>query len=285
MVQETDMLVARSPAHFVSDIQRVKTVCKPELADLTDVVVFPRKGNVPLVEKLSGGDYDGDLAWVCWDPRIVENFQSAEVQQQPDLSRFMPKDKETFSDLLSKHPKLNGKASLGNAVAEMMAKSFAFNLSKSMLGVCTNYKERLCYKTIRSETMPRGCSVTLLIEPNKACASPRKTLINQGRNLSSLGDLTSHATRKKIGRLTHRRFTSSITSSSRLHSRRSPRNSRGSVTRSSRTVPLPTRTRISLCSTMNTTGKLKLNPTANRWIDCLLTCGTTSRMWRRYGPN
>lgn len=146
MVQGTDVLVARSPAHFVSDIQRVTAIFKPELADLTDVVVFSRKGNVPLADKLSGSDYDGDLAWVCWDPRIVENFQNAEVQQQPDLSRYMPKDKETFSDLLSKHPKPNGKASLGNAVAEMMANSFAFNFTKSMFGVCTNYKERLCYK-------------------------------------------------------------------------------------------------------------------------------------------
>lgn len=153
MVQGTDVLVARSPAHFISDIQRVKAVFKPELADLTDVVVFSGKGNVPLADKLSGGDYDGDLAWVCWDSQIVENFQNAEVQEQPDLSQYMPKDKETFTDLLSNHPKPNGKRSLGNAVSEMMDKSFAFNLTKSMLGVCTNYKERLCYKnnTVRDD--------------------------------------------------------------------------------------------------------------------------------------
>lgn len=146
MVHGSDVLVARSPAHFISDVQRVKAVFKPELADLTDVVVFSAKGDVPLADKLSGGDYDGDLAWVCWDSRIVDNFRNAEVQEQPDLSRYMPKDKETFSDLLSKHRKPNGKASLGNAVSEMMVKSFGFNLTKSMLGVCTNYKERLCYK-------------------------------------------------------------------------------------------------------------------------------------------
>lgn len=62
MIRGTDVLVARSPAHFISDIQRVRAVFKPELADLTDVVVFPRKGNVLLADKLSGGDYDGDLA-------------------------------------------------------------------------------------------------------------------------------------------------------------------------------------------------------------------------------
>lgn len=35
----------------------------------------------------------------------------------------------------------------------MMAKSFAFNLTKSMLGVCTNYKERLCYNTVGGDAV------------------------------------------------------------------------------------------------------------------------------------
>lgn len=136
-----DVLVGRSPAHFISDIQKVRAVFKPELADLKDVVVFSSKGNIPLADKLSGGDYDGDLAWVCWDSRIVDNFENADVQDQPDLSSYMPQEKETFRQLRSKH-KNNRSA---KAVYEMMGKCFEFNLTKSMLGICTNYKERLCY--------------------------------------------------------------------------------------------------------------------------------------------
>lgn len=60
MVHGKDVLVARSPAHFPSDIQRVKAVFKPELAHLQNVIVFSAKGTTPLAEKLSGGDYDGD---------------------------------------------------------------------------------------------------------------------------------------------------------------------------------------------------------------------------------
>lgn len=146
MVQGTDVLVARSPAHFTSDIQKVKAVFKPELSDLTDVIIFSSKGNVPLADKLSGGDYDGDLAWICWDSRIVNNFENAEVQDPTDLSQYMTKDKETFTNILSRHPNALGKASLRKTVSEMILKSFKFNLSKSMLGICTNYKERLCYK-------------------------------------------------------------------------------------------------------------------------------------------
>ncbi|KUI55540.1 RNA-dependent RNA polymerase 1 [Cytospora mali] len=135
-----EAIVARSPAHFISDMQKVKVVFKPELADLTDVVIFSSKGDVPLADKLSGGDYDGDLAWVCWDPRLVVNFENAKVQEQPELNQFIRKDTVQFRQILKSHKK-----DLAAAVSEMMEKSFAFNLTKSMLGTCTNYKESLCY--------------------------------------------------------------------------------------------------------------------------------------------
>lgn len=157
MLHGTEVLVARSPAHFVSDIQKVKAVFKSELADLTDVIVFSSKGNIPLADKLSGGDYDGDLAWVCWDPQIVINFLNAPVQEQPDLSRYMPRDRERFRDLLKKHGN-----SLRGAVQAMMNLAFEFNLSKSMLGGCTNYKERLCYARNSVSDKPARVLSTLL---------------------------------------------------------------------------------------------------------------------------
>lgn len=138
------VLVARSPAHFVSDIQKVQAVFKPQLADLTDVVVFSSKGNIPLADKLSGGDYDGDLAWVCWDSRIVDNFENAAVPEQPDLSEWISKDEESFHGIY-RHRQAQYDKPLESAVADMMKKCFEFNLSKSMLGACTIYKERLCY--------------------------------------------------------------------------------------------------------------------------------------------
>lgn len=62
-----DVLVGRLPAHFPSDIQRRRAVWKPELRHFKDVIVFSSKGNVPLAHMLSGGDYDGDTPWICWD--------------------------------------------------------------------------------------------------------------------------------------------------------------------------------------------------------------------------
>jgi len=61
---EGEMLVARIPAHFASDIQKVTAVRRnvDKLMGLRDVVVFSTRGAC-LADKLSGGDYDGDQAW------------------------------------------------------------------------------------------------------------------------------------------------------------------------------------------------------------------------------
>lgn len=140
MVHGVDVLVARSPAHFPSDIQRVKAVFKPELAHLQNVIVFSAKGKIPLAEKLSGGDYDGDIAFVCWDDRVVSNFANAYDEVQPDLREYYRQDKIKLRQLLSTHGE-----EYGAAIGEMIEKCFAFNLTKDMLGQATNYKERLCY--------------------------------------------------------------------------------------------------------------------------------------------
>ncbi|KAK1492046.1 RNA-directed RNA polymerase [Colletotrichum tamarilloi] len=137
MLHGCDVLVARSPVHFVSDVQRVKAVFKPELHALKDVVVFSAKGNVPLADKLSGGDYDGDKAWVCWEQAIVSNFENAEVSPSPDLSSYLRKDKTTFGDLVEEQGE--------KAISEMINRSIAFSMKPSFLGIATAYKERLCY--------------------------------------------------------------------------------------------------------------------------------------------
>ncbi|KUJ08214.1 uncharacterized protein LY89DRAFT_338204 [Mollisia scopiformis] len=135
-----NVLVARSPAHFVSDIQKVKAVVKAELMGLKDVIVFPTKGNPSLADKLSGGDYDGDIAWVCWEPTIVKNFVTAEVCEPIHLvdEGLLSKDSTRYEDLVRNESKVT-------AVPTFLKKSFEFNMQSSMLGICTNYKEGVCY--------------------------------------------------------------------------------------------------------------------------------------------
>ncbi|KAK3302761.1 RNA dependent RNA polymerase-domain-containing protein [Chaetomium strumarium] len=146
LLADCDVLVARSPAHFPSDVQKVRAVFKSELHALKDVIVFSAKGDVPLADKLSGGDYDGDKAWVCWDPSIVENFVNTDVPPAPDavLDLYLGKDKTTFGDLVH-HTGQTGHQGRHAAVYDMVNKSFQFAMQRDFLGICTNYKERLCY--------------------------------------------------------------------------------------------------------------------------------------------
>ncbi|KAI1467082.1 RNA dependent RNA polymerase-domain-containing protein [Daldinia caldariorum] len=132
-----DVLVARTPAHYPSDIQRVKAVFKPELGSLKDVIIFSTKGNIPLAEKLSGGDYDGDTAWVCWEPTIVNNFHNADMPDAPDLFQqgVIRKETLTYRDL----------AGASDITSKFLLRAFKFNLQQNLLGMCTNYKEKLCY--------------------------------------------------------------------------------------------------------------------------------------------
>jgi hypothetical protein len=157
LLADCDVLVARSPAHFVSDVQKVRAVFKPELHALKDVIVFPAKGNIALADKLSGGDYDGDMAWVCWDPDIVDNFVNADVPVQPDLSAYLGKDKTTFKELVRQTGQ-TGHAARHEAVYDMIGKSFQFAMQPNYLGICTNYKERFCY---HNNNVSNGAAVLL----------------------------------------------------------------------------------------------------------------------------
>ncbi|KAL6909147.1 RNA dependent RNA polymerase domain-containing protein [Trichoderma evansii] len=154
LLEQMDILVARAPAHLPSDIQRVKVVSRPELRKLKDVIIFSTKGATPLADKLSGGDYDGDIAWVCWDHTIVQNFKNAEVPTPMDFIEegYLRKKTTKFRSILdsvasgdyNKNEDHQSKH-LEDACLDFISQAFLFNLQPSFLGKCTKYKERLCY--------------------------------------------------------------------------------------------------------------------------------------------
>ncbi|PNP54039.1 hypothetical protein THARTR1_05246 [Trichoderma harzianum] len=154
LLENMDILVARAPAHLPSDIQRVRVVSRPELRKLKDVIIFSTKGSIPLADKLSGGDYDGDIAWVCWDQNIVRNFRNAALPPKLDFikSGYLRKVTTQFKDILDEVGRDNYRkytdnrpAHLQDACVEFVSRAFLFNLQPSFLGICTKYKEKLCY--------------------------------------------------------------------------------------------------------------------------------------------
>lgn len=91
-----DVLVSRNPSRRNSDIQKIRMVYEPELAHLQDVIVFSAQGPRPLASKLSGGDYDGDTFWVCWDKSLVRPFQNAPAPWEPESEEELNQKLEFF---------------------------------------------------------------------------------------------------------------------------------------------------------------------------------------------
>ncbi|KAK6398479.1 hypothetical protein LTR65_000030 [Meristemomyces frigidus] len=97
-----EILVARNPSLRNSDIQKARAVFRPELAHLQDVIVFSAQGPRPLASKLSGGDYDGDTFWVCWEESLVQPFKNAPAPwAMRKLEQFgLTKDEVTLAEVI-----------------------------------------------------------------------------------------------------------------------------------------------------------------------------------------
>ena len=135
-----NLLVARQPAIRNSDIQKVRAVLHPELSHLVDVVVFPSRGQFPLAGKLQGGDYDGDIFWLCWEERFVQPFRNAPAPvESPDPEQYGIKvDRTKLKDL---RLDVNDDAS----VDSFLQKAFMFRSAPSQLGIVTKFHEKQSY--------------------------------------------------------------------------------------------------------------------------------------------
>ncbi|KAA8647013.1 RNA dependent RNA polymerase [Aspergillus tanneri] len=152
-----DVLVGRLPAHLPSDIQRRKAVWKPELRHFKDVIVFPTAGQIPLAHMLSGGDYDGDTPWICWDQGIVQAFANSDLPAEE-------KPPEHFG--LTKHSVPMEQI---HSVDEFLQSAFTFNLTLSNLGRCTIEHEKIAYdESIDSHSAKElACLLSHLVDGRK----------------------------------------------------------------------------------------------------------------------
>ncbi|KAG9962902.1 hypothetical protein KCU61_g4116, partial [Aureobasidium melanogenum] len=133
-----EVLVARHPSLRCSDIQKVRAVYKEELSHLTDVVVFPSQGCVPLAHKLQGGDYDGDTFWLCWDSRLTTDFRNAPAPlDEPKLDYYgIKKDIRKLKEVLGND----------NNVDTWLSECLEFKLQEDLLGKVTKMHGKLAYK-------------------------------------------------------------------------------------------------------------------------------------------
>ncbi|OAG01337.1 uncharacterized protein CC84DRAFT_1167573 [Paraphaeosphaeria sporulosa] len=138
-LENIEILVSRQPACRRSDIQKARTVRHPELSHLIDVVVFSTKGQYPLAGKLQGGDYDGDIFWLCWDQAIVQPFKNAPAPVGPPD----PVQYGIQQDIRKLHQVMDSTDL--STVNNFLAEAFEFRMAPSMLGVVTSHLEKMAY--------------------------------------------------------------------------------------------------------------------------------------------
>ncbi|PLB45957.1 putative RNA-directed RNA polymerase [Aspergillus steynii IBT 23096] len=158
LLDGVDVLVGRLPAHLPSDIQRRKAVWKSELRHFKDVIVFPTAGKIPLAHMLSGGDYDGDTPWICWDQNIVKSFRNSDM---PEIER----PPEYFG--VTNHAVPMREISTWD---EFLQSAMTFNMMLSNLGRCTVEREKLGYdQSIDSpDAMELSCLLSHLVDGRKS---------------------------------------------------------------------------------------------------------------------
>ena len=84
------VIVGRSPSLHCGDIRKLRPRKDvPGLAHMVDVVVFPSLGNRPHANEMSGGDLDGDIYFVIWDPNLFPAEDHAPMDFQ---NRAKPAD-------------------------------------------------------------------------------------------------------------------------------------------------------------------------------------------------
>jgi hypothetical protein len=83
----TRALVSRAPCMSPCDVRVLTAADAAALPDaltsLHNVIVFSRSGSTPEPAKMSGGDLDGDIFFVIWDPALVPAREAAALDYAP----------------------------------------------------------------------------------------------------------------------------------------------------------------------------------------------------------
>jgi len=106
--EDGPVIVTRSPAMHPGDFQMVWNKRPREgshLAKLRNCIVFSKKGERDLPSQLAGGDLDGDLYHIIWDPDLVVHasispYKAAEYKKAKPVDWGRPVELHDMSDWL-----------------------------------------------------------------------------------------------------------------------------------------------------------------------------------------
>ena len=112
-----EVLAFRNPSYFDGDLRKLKLVhyddlllranergrewvtkCQGFFKNLTAALVLSTIGSESEAARMSGGDFDGDKAWICFDRDLVEQVTYAEAAVRPDVPVEHPCEAKLASD-------------------------------------------------------------------------------------------------------------------------------------------------------------------------------------------
>jgi hypothetical protein len=165
---EGDCILFRYPCKLPTDVRKFKAVVKRELCDLRGCIVLSAdkwKCTASPASFLAGGDYDGDIATVVWDPALVVPFKDA-----PDTDALPPEDfgsnfvKHVTSvrDFLSAVRRPNANSASGNPNpnrdSELDSATLIANLQHFLLGSLLDEHLTGVYSELHAVSVyTRGC--------------------------------------------------------------------------------------------------------------------------------
>jgi hypothetical protein len=79
------VVVGRCPSLHPGDLRVLNVFNVPALEHLVDVVVFSSRGNRPQPNMMSGGDLDGDIFFIIWDPELIPKEEYPPAKYSPDI--------------------------------------------------------------------------------------------------------------------------------------------------------------------------------------------------------
>ncbi|PCH34325.1 hypothetical protein WOLCODRAFT_135643 [Wolfiporia cocos MD-104 SS10] len=143
MILSGDVLIYRNPARVPSDIRKVTAVAHPALADYTNVIVLPVKGNRSLANILAGGDVDGDVCVCIYDQNIVNHFTNSAVNDPPPDFEHKNFDAEDGVKLLDLDKCTYGSSSRDDF--KVVQKVLLSGLSDTPVGLYSTFHENSAY--------------------------------------------------------------------------------------------------------------------------------------------
>ncbi|TBU29169.1 RdRP-domain-containing protein [Dichomitus squalens] len=66
-----DVIVGRNPSYHPGDFRKLRAVDHPSLRHHRNCIVFSSNAAHSIPDTIAGGDLDGDMYFVCWDPCLI----------------------------------------------------------------------------------------------------------------------------------------------------------------------------------------------------------------------